>query len=677
MLGTPLSSVAFSHRRLGQAVVFALAAGLAGVPLISAGGATPPAFQNLDEQGRGGRGGRGQTPRDNLNQPVGTASISGSVVSATTGAPVRRARVNLSGSELGGARSTITDDEGTFTFVAVPAGRFTLTASKPGFVNMSYGAKQPGRPGTPLQLADGQAIDNADISLARGGVVTGFVVDDFGEPAPGTQVRVMRFVMRTGERTLQQAGQDTTDDRGLYRIYGLQPGSYLVSAMPRNVRFGAMREAITSEIVALLQQSEAGGRAGIGGRGQANLQRAAALQEQLAVEEEQTVAYAPVFYPGTTAASQAMSVTLVSGEERAGVDFQLRLVTTSRIEGMVASAAGPLPQGVQLTLAPIDNDMPRIPGVNNSTARPGGDGRFSFSNITPGQYRLLARAAIRDASGTDELTQGRGRRGRGGFGPVQEVLWASMDVNINGQDLTDVFLTLQPGMKVSGRLTFDGSSSPPDDLTQARISLAPRGDGTQAVGGAPNGTVEANGYFTVNGVSPGEYELRATLTGGRGGRGRGRGANGQPDSSTSGWRLSSAIVNGVDTLDFPLVVEPNQDVGGALLTFTDQTQEITGTLQDALGRPTPDFTIIVYPSDRRYWLPQARRIASTRPGTDGRYTLRDLPAGDYRLTAVTDVEPGEWFNPDFLAQMAAVSIPVTLVEGQQTVQDIRLAGGDW
>jgi hypothetical protein len=74
-------------------------------------------------------------------------------------------------------------------------------------------------------------------------------------------------------------------------------------------------------------------------------------------------------------------------------------------------------------------------------------------------------------------------------------------------------------------------------------------------------------------------------------------------------------------------------------------------------------------------MPQARRITATRPGTDGRFTFRGLPAGEYRLTAVTDVEPGEWYDPAFLNQLSSVSIPISLSEGERKVQDIRLAGG--
>ncbi len=644
----------------------------------------------LSAQGRGGgRGGQQGQQRDTLAQPVGTASISGAVVTEGTGTPVRRARVTLTGTELRGGRSTVTDDEGRFNFVALPAGRFTLTASKAGYVSIAYGAKQAGRPGTPLQVVDGQKYERRDIAIPRGSVVTGIVVDDHGEPAPATQVRVMRFVMRTGERSLQQAGQDTTDDRGMYRIYGLQPGEFIVSAVPRNVGLGDIRETVMAEVEMLLQQAQAqgGGRGGGvgamvgGGRGQNLLDRAAQLQQMVADDESQTVAYAPVYYPGTTQAGSAIPVSLGVGEERAAVDFQLQLVPTAKIEGSVMSFDGTVPQGVQISLVAADRgDMPRVPGVGNATTRPGADGRFTIANVTPGEYRLMARATIRqvDPSAADPAAQafgGRGGRGARGGGPVAEVLWASVDLGVSGQNLTDVVLALRPGMKVTGRMSFEGGSAPPSDLSNARVSLVARGEQLAGGGGIPPAVVDANGNFTITGVAPGQYSITASTSAGRGGRGGGQQAVITPADQNVQWTLKSALVNGRDALDFPMTVDPNQDVGGVMLVFTNQTQEISGTIQDASGRPTSDFTIVVYPADQTFWGPQSRRISATRPDTDGRFTIRSLPPGNYRLTAVTDAEPGEWFNPDFLAQLIGGSIPITLAEGEKKTQDIRLAGG--
>jgi hypothetical protein len=644
----------------------------------------------------GPAGGTGFPPRDASSaQAVGTASISGTVVSEGTGNPVRRARVALNGAELRGGRSVMTDDQGRFTFSALPAGRFTMTASKPGFVDNTYGAKRPGRPGTPIQLADGQRFNRATISLPRGGVITGVVVDEIGEPASGTQVRVMRYVMRTGERVLQDAGRDTADDRGVYRIFQLQPGEYIVNAEPRNMSVGDLRASISTEVQALLQQTQSlSGRGGAAdgaalaglaasGRGSALLDRVAQLQEQLAQAEQQpSTAYAPVYYPGTTSPSGATTVTLGVGEERSGIDFQLQLVPTTRVTGVVAGPNGAPPAGTQVALLPSDRSaLPGVFAFAINQTRVGPDGRFTFTNVTPGQYSLQARATIReDPPGSAPATRG-GRGGPNGpfqAGAVTQVLWAATEVAVGGQPQPELVLTLQPGMTVGGRIEFEPGSTPvPTDLTRIRVNLVARGPQSFEIGGTPPGQTEASGHFTIAGVAPGRYTINAGVApqagAGRGAAARGIGAPGL--AGTGQWTLKSAIIEGRDVLDFPIDIGPNENLSNAVLTFSDKTQELSGTIQDASGQPTSDFTIILFPSDSRYWTPQSRRISSARPGTDGRFTIRGVPAGSYRLTAVTDVEPGEWYDPAFLGQVQQASIPITLEEGARRTQDIRVASG--
>lgn len=669
-------------------------------------GAISPAFPELSAQGpgRGGGGqpggagavpgrGRAQGPaRDAASQTVvGTGAIAGVVVAEGTGLPVRRASVTLSGAELRGGRSSLTDDQGRFTFQALPAGRFMLMASKAGYVNNAFGAKRAGRPGTPIQLAEGQKLERLSVSLPRGGVITGVVVDENGEPSPNTTVRVLRYVLRTGERTLQQVGQDQTDDRGIYRVFQLQPGEYVVSAVPRNLSIGGLRETMAAEIEALARQVQsARGGAGLGGMGAGPgaamlTDRLAALQQQMTgMEQQQSVAYAPVYYPGTPSISAASSVMLGIGEERTGVDFQLQLVSTARVSGVIQSAAGALPQGTQIALVSADRGSTfAVPGVGNSMTRVGGDGRFTFSNVTPGQYVLQARSTAREgAAATGPGGGGRGAAGggRGGAqGQILQVLWASADVAVSGQDIDGIVLNMQPGMPVSGRVEFKRSTNPPpDDLTRVRVTLSPRGQQAFEMAAAPPTQADATGRFRINGVSPGRYSLSAGIAmSGNGGIGGGaRGGNTVAQTSAGGWSLESAMANGRDVLDFPIDIGPNEELSNVVLTFTDRTQEISGTIQDVQGRPTADFTIIVFPTDSRYWLPQARRIVSARPATDGRFAFRNLPTGEYRLTAVTDVEPGEWYDPAFLAQLVPVSIPLSLAEGEKKVQDIKLAGGN-
>ena len=634
----------------------------------------------------GGRGaGRGMTPeRDGATQvAVGTGEVSGVVVVLGNGSPVRRAQVTLSGQELRGNRTSLTDDQGRFAFQVLPAGRFTLSVSKPGHVSTSYGAKRPGRPGTPIQLADGQRLEKLSIALPRGGVITGVVVDEHGEPAPGTQVRALRYVLQTGERTLSFSGQDVTDDRGIYRIYSLQPGEYVLSAVPRNLNPATdMRQLIMSQASALqdsLGQMSGGGRAGfvlgnLGAMaGSPGAQQAIdQLAQQLGIPDgAPSAAYAPVYYPGTATPSGATTIALGTAEERSGVDFQLQLVPTARVQGSVVSQDGTLPANIQLSLMAMGpGGTPVEPQQGGSATRVDGSGQFTFRDITPGQYSLQARAVVRR---NDAADGGRaGGPGRGGPVPpnqIAQVLWASTDVSVSGRDISDIQLVLQPGMTVGGRVEFRGlSAAAPTDLSAVRVTLSPRAQQNMGGGATPVAVVDEFGRFTMTGVAPGRYSLSGSAN--QGGRGRGAGSTGGTNAS---WSMASAIVDGRDILDFPLDVAPHENIRDAVVTFVDRTQDLSGRIQDAMGRPTADFTIVVFPTDTRYWLPRARRIASTRPGTDGTFTFLDLPAGDYRLTAVTDVEPGEWYDPNFLSQLVPVSIPITLRDGEKKVQDIKVA----
>ena len=645
---------------------------LAGLVGANASAAWLDAAQGPDQPPREARPAEGQPPRD-ANAPgapitVGKGSISGTVVVAGTGQPARRARVGLSGgTDVGGSRSATTDDMGRFAFSALPEGRYNLSASKPGHINGSYGQRSPGRPGTPIQLADGQKLE-VQLQITRGGVITGTVLDEHAEAIPGTPVRALRYVMQSGQRTLQSAGSGQTDDRGVYRIYGLQPGEYIVYATPRNT-IQNVQVARQAELQQLIEQSAAAARL--------EAVQAQTLQERISQlranmpapdTDEATSGYAPVYYPGTTAPSSAAPVTVAPGEEKGSIDFQYQVVPIARVDGIVTSTASQPVSNIQVSLV---NTALAVPGISPGSARPDAQGAFRIPNVPPGQYTLIARATIGGPGGREGGPGGRGAmpggrgeilagRGRAGAAPGSDPirLWATADVTVDGRNVSNVVLTLQQGMSVSGRIVFEGTTQQPADLTRLRVNLAPVvAPGTPAeVASAATGRVDAEGRFSIASVVPGRYRLNASGAG-------------------TGWFLGSSTVEGQEALDFPIEVKPNQAINAAVVTFVDRQSELAGTIVNERAQPVPDYTLIVYPADQRYWTPQSRRIQSARPATDGRFTFRNLPAGEYRLVPVYDPEPGSWFDPAFLQQLESASVRVSIAEGEKKEQHLRVPGG--
>jgi hypothetical protein len=139
--------------------------------------------------------------------------------------------------------------------------------------------------------------------------------------------------------------------------------------------------------------------------------------------------------------------------------------------------------------------------------------------------------------------------------------------------------------------------------------------------------------------------------------------------------LRSAVVSGQDTLDLPFVLQPNQAVADAAITFSDHPAQLTGAVLNGAGVAAPEYTVILFPVEQSLWLPQARRIQGVRPSADGAYIFRNLPAGSYLVVAADDVETGEWFDPAVLQRLAPAAVRITIADGEQKVQDLRVGAG--
>lgn len=608
--------------------------------------------------------------------PVGTATISGTVVAADTGRPVRNARVSVSAqiqvvmdgatagrgdvvlrgvpaagmrgvsggvAVSGVGRSIATDASGQFSFARLPAGQYQISISHNQFLQLNYGQRRFGGQGRYIAVAEGQQL-NIKASMYRGAVISGTVLSPEGEPMQSVQVRGWRYVRVNGFKRLQGAGYAQTDDRGNYRMFNLQPGEYLISAMPSpdytsasNAQAEQTERAITTGQV--LPPTIPGGPPTVS---------VPIAQPQTSGPINIQPQFLPTFSPSSPAAAGAEVVTVAAGEESKSVDVVTRLTQASTVQVEVMTQ---LDAGVTVQMQLVSDD-PSTEMTELGSMRPDPAGKVYFRGLRPGKYTVLAQTVAEPPRMT--IVNGVAPA----VPPQMPVLnddqkmFGRASVSVDGDPLTQVSLSLQPAKKVSGMLVFDMKQPP--DLTRARVMVsvtpAPAPYSVYMSGPLPQVQVEPDGRFTLTGIMPGRYMMRTSGSG----------------------VLRSAMAGGQDTLDFALDVPVDRDVTGLLLTLTDGGTELSGILADAAGKPTPDYTIVVASAENRYWLPGSRRIVMTRPGPDGKYTVRNLPAGQYFLAAVIDPEQGIQYDPEFLKEISGAGITVTINEGAKTTQDVRV-----
>jgi hypothetical protein len=568
--------------------------------------------------------------------PDGTAVIAGRVVSAEAQpVAVRHATVTLGGGNLRGTRDVITDDQGRFTFTGLPAGAYTLWAAKTAWVTSYYGGRRPGVlpfAAAPLVIADGERNTGIELRLLHGSAITGVVRDAAGAPA-SVEVQLMQFRVTGGVRSLvwvpgTNTG-DITDDRGVYRLFGVAPGEYFVSA--RKTSMGENLHLMTSDALQSAMQTSSSGAPPV-----------TATTPDLG----RTVAFTDVYYPGTVDASAATMLKIGANEERTNVDFALQLVPTARISGSVVGMDGRPPVNAMIhfevpTVRP-EGDGPRDVGYAASITVPTEpDGTFAKTSVPPGQYRIVVRA--------DDPTAAPTRRAGGPGGAPS--LWAAQEIAVDGHDVSGLTLTLQPGMTVGGHVSAAASV----DLMKCLVVLKP----VMAGGIASRSAVDVDGSFTFSGVAPGWYRLDVAAT-----------------AAGGGAKIASARSDRSDIADLPFEVRPSTNITNLVVTLTDALGEITGTLKDAADRPAPHYVIVVFSADRAYWTSKNRRMpAPTETLADGRFRIGDLPAGEYFIFAAADIDPDSLQDPTILEQLTSQALRVTLGEGEKKVQDFRLSGG--
>jgi hypothetical protein len=383
-----------------------------------------------------------QQPRDPATEKKGTASVKGRITAADSGRPLRRVQVRLTAPELTEPRSTSTNLQGAYEFADLPAGRYTLSVSRTGYLSLQYGQRRPGESPKPLQVSDGQAVDKLDFALPRSGVISGRLSDETGDAFAGVAVYAMQTQFFQGRRSLVpvSSGGVRSDDAGQYRIVGLPPGDYVVMA--------TVRETWTTD-----------------------------------GKEKQVFAYAPSYFPGTATATEATRVKVGIGQEVGAIDISLQPMRAATLSGTALASDGtPLSGGnISLSQEIVGPGFMSMMSMGGTTIA--ADGSWKLREVPPGEFQLTARSA----SNRDKPTE-----------------TGAMTLFVQGADMQGIVLSADPGGTLTGRLVTDNGSPLPVSRGTLRVTGQTTVPGRRSQGvpiADTNGVVGSEGDFTLKGVS--------------------------------------------------------------------------------------------------------------------------------------------------------------------------------
>ena len=583
---------------------------IAGVLLLSAACGRGPDIAATRSQARQ----LSRSAAGSFDRGAGPGSIRGLVVADDTGLPIRRAEISAT-AETGGSQRTVSSADGRFALRDLLPGRYRLSCSKAGFVPIDLGQPRPFALGHDIEVAGGTSIEAIEFRLERGAVISGRVLDEFGEPLAGISVELVRWGYAQGQRVLRAVpwAAGVTDDLGRYRLYGLPPGEFFLRASAS----------------------------------------AAAVEDESGIR----IAYLPIYYPGTADVGAAELVTLSPGQQVESKDLAFRPAPAVRITGHVIGSNGSPRTGGDVALLQLAAGRYDRPAWGLDSARIGVDGAFTLPGVTPGQYLVQVQTA--------DISDRRGQP-RGGFQEIRGYEFALVPLVVKDAAINDLRVVTAQGGSATGRVVFDEGAQPRFGPNSLSLAAAPVGIPLSRMNSqSARARVHTDWTFEFAGlVGPRVFRV-ADLPGWtlKAVRRNGTDITDVPLEFSGG-----GSVAGIEIVMSNRITEMTggvRDAAGravadyAVVVFAeDASRWKSFNVPSQIGPRSQAASLAPFGTASRF-------VQIGRPNQQGQFRIAGLPAGRYLAVALESIEDGAWYDPALLERLRPHGTEVSLAEGER------------
>ena len=347
-----------------------------------------------------------------------------------------------------------------------------------------------------------------------------------------------------------------------------------------------------------------------------------AIADQKAPEQAR---YGVQFYPGTDRMSAAAVIAVEPGREVKGTDFRMAANLTATLRGAVNPPVE-LPADSRIDVEIIQQDLPDENQGHFVFSLPGPNYSFEQYGLVPGEYLLLTRLSLGE------------RRYQG-----------AQRVELSGGADKEVTLTLVPGIDLSGTLRIEGDDGDPREYS---IELSP-GESLSPSGFRPTAAVKADGTFVLKSVVPGTWDI---------------GVKPIPP----GGYIKSMRLGDQDVLTEDMIIGPRTAAPLRIVVST-RGGVLEGSVKRSSGEDAARAIVLLAPAGTYSNVLSFYSTAVADEG--GRFKLRGLTPGGYKLYAFEAMEDGAWQNPEFLKPYESLGEKVEIAEGANASKEMQLIPG--